>query len=117
MNLKEAIKIHNELEDNEQVQKYLEALSIVVKELDRKAKVEYYKSSSIKDYYIELPYKQLTINSDGKAVYRKHSYNCIYKYKNEKAHGNYCLSLCNYTKEYIEQLIDNAIIKDEGGKQ
>lgn len=114
MNLREAIKTYNELNNKEEIIKYCEALHIVCKKMEEcKPKKEYYKSSKIKDYYIELPYKKLTLNNE-KAVYEKRYYNCIYEYTNKSKYGggNYCLSLCKYTREKIEELIEREIAKD-----
>lgn len=114
MTIKEAIKIHNELDDNELVQKYMEALHIVVKQLNKKPKEEYYKSTEDKDYYIELPYKKLEMNGSGKAVYKQYYYNAKYKYKDGRGTGNYCLSLCKYDRKAIEKFINKKI--QEGDK-
>lgn len=60
MTLREAIKIHNELCNKEEIIKYCDALHIICKKMrECKPKKEYYKSSKIKDYYIELPYREL----------------------------------------------------------
>ena len=119
MNLKEAIKIHNELCDKEEIKKYCEALHIVCEKMQNcKPKKEYYKSSIINDYYIELPYMELTI-SNGKAVYRKHEYSCSSKSKDKKTGSNYCLSLCRCNREEIEKFIEREIANDNlkiGGK-
>ena len=94
MNLKEAIKIHNELCSKEEIKKYCEALHIVCEKMQNcKPKKEYYKSSIINDYYIEHPYMELTI-SNGKAVYRRHKYSCSSESKDKKIRSNYCLSIC-----------------------
>lgn len=112
MNLNEAIKIHNELYDKEEIKKYCEALHIICEEMrDCKPKKEYYKSSIIKDYYIELPYIELTI-SNGKAIYKKHGYSCSSKYKDRKTESNYCLSLCGKKREEIEDFIEREIAED-----
>ena len=112
MNLKEAIKIHNELYDKEEIKKYCEALHIVCEKMQNyKPKIEYYKSSTINDYYIELPYKELTINN-GMAVYKRHGYSCLSKSKNKKIESHYCLSLCRYNRERIEEFIEGEIAED-----
>lgn len=113
MKISEAIKIHNELEDNELVQKYMEALHIVVQQTERKPRKEHYKSSNIKDYYIEFPYKYLTFEN-GKAVWQKCNYNCSYKCikPSKYSGGNYCLSKCNKTRKDIEEFINREILKD-----
>ena len=112
MNLKEAIKIHNELYSKEEIKKYCEALHIVCEKMQNcKPKKEYYKSSIINDYYIEHPYMELTI-SNGKAVYRRHKYSCSSESKDKKIKSNYCLSLCRYNREKIEKLIEREIAND-----
>lgn len=112
MNLKEAIKIYNELHDKEEIKKYYEALHIVYEKMRNcKPKTEYYKSSLTRDYYIEHPYMELTINK-GKAVYKKHEYSCISESKDKKTCSNYCLSLCRYNREEIEKLIEKEIVND-----
>lgn len=116
MNLKEAIKIHNELCNKEEIKKYDEATIILCEKMRNcKPKKVYYKSSKTKDYYIELPYRELTVNAEGKFIYRKHYYSCSYKYINKGKYsgGNYCLSLIkSNTKEKIEDFIDEEIVKD-----
>lgn len=82
---------------------------------DCKPKKVYYKSSKTKDYYIELPYRELTVNAEGRFIYRKHYYSCSYKYINKGKYsgGNYCLSLNkSNTREKIESFIDKEILKD-----
>lgn len=112
MNLKEAIKIHNELYNKEEIKKYCEALHIVCEKMQNcKPKKEYYKSSIINDYYIELPYKELTINN-GKVVYRRHGYSCSSKAKSKKTESHYCLSLCRCNREEIEKFIEREIAND-----
>jgi hypothetical protein len=112
MNLKEAIKIHNELQDKEEIKKYCEALNIVVKNLDKKAPIKFYKSSNKNEYFIELPYRRLEINAEGKAVYKKYGYSALYTSLDKKSGGNFCLSLCNCTKQDIENLIEKHIKED-----
>lgn len=112
MNLKEAIKVYNELNDKEEIKKYCEALHIVCEKMQNcKPEIEYYKSSTIKDYYIELPYMELTMNN-GKAVYRKHRYSCLSKSKSGKTESHYCLSLCKRNKKDIEEFIEKEIAND-----
>ena len=96
----------------EEIKKYCEALHIVCEKMQNcKPKKEYYKSSIINDYYIELPYKELTINN-GKAVYRRHGYSCSSKAKSKKTRSNYCLSLCRCNREEIEKFIEREIAND-----
>lgn len=112
MNLKEAIKIHNELQNTEEIRKYTEALNIVVKNLDKKAPIEFYKKSKKNNYFIELPYRRLEINAEGKAVYRKYGYSALYESLDKKIGGNFCLSLCGCTRQDIEKLIERHIKED-----
>ena len=116
MTIREAIKIHNELCDKEEIKKYDEAVRILCNKMSNcKPKKEYYKSSKTKDYYIELPYRELTVNGKGKFVYIKHYYSCSYKYINNSKYsgGNYCLSLNkSNTREKIEEFIEREIAKD-----
>ncbi len=112
MNLNEAIKIHNELYDKEEIKKYCEALHIICEEMRNcKPKKEYYKSSIIKDYYIELPYTEVTI-SNGKAVYRKYGYDCLSKSKDNKTGSHYCLGLCKLNRKDIEEFVERKIVED-----
>lgn len=112
MNLKEAIKIHNELCSKEEIKKYCEALHIVCEKMQNcKPKKEYYKSSIINGYYIEHPYMELTI-SNGKAVYRRHKYSCSSESKDKKIRSNYCLSICRCNREGIEKFIEREIAND-----
>lgn len=120
MTLKEAIKIYNELCIKEEIKKYDEALHILCNKMkDCKPKKEYYKSSKTKDYYIELPYRELTVNSKGQFVYKKHSYSCSYTYKNKGKYsgGNYCLSKCNRNREYITNFIEREILEDNSKEE
>lgn len=119
MNIREAIKIHNELCDKEEIIKYCDALHIIYEKMrECKPKKEYYKSSKTKDYYIELPYRGLTFNN-GKVVYEKHGYSCSYTFKNKSKYsgGNYCLSKCNKNREYITNLIEREILKDNSKEE
>lgn len=109
--LKEEREKNKELENNELVQKYMEALHIVIKYTERKPKKEYYKSSNMKDYFIELPYKYITFEN-GKAKWQKCGYNCSYRNVNNDGGGNYCLSLCNKTRKNIEKFITDEILED-----
>ncbi len=109
MNLKEAIKIHNELKNTEEIKKYTEALDIVVKNLNKKAPLEFYKKTNKNEYYIELPFEKLKINNKGEAVYEKYGYSGYYTSLDKKRSGYFCLSLCNCTRQDIENLIERHI--------
>ena len=118
MEIEEAIKTYNELYDDENVKRYNETLGVILKETDKKPEKEYYKSSNIYDYYIEFPYKRLCLTSEG-AKYEEHGYNAIFKKKKDRIFpgkyyggGNFCLSLCKFSKEEIEQLIEERIERD-----
>ena len=110
MELEEAIRIYNKIADNEKVRQFEEARSLILKEMNiRKPELEFYKSSNKYNYYIEKPYEELTFE-DNKVVKRQHSYSAIGK--NKVSTTNFCLSLCNYSKEQIVKIIENSIKQD-----
>lgn len=118
MEIEEAIKTYNELYDNENVKKYNETLHIILKETNKKPEREYYKSSNTHDFYIELPYKRLALTSEG-AKYEEHGYNAIFTPRKDrilpdktKYGGNFCLSLCKYSREKIQEFIEDHIRED-----
>lgn len=112
MNIEEAITIYNQYQNNEEIKKYEEARSIILREMEnRKPKKEYYKSSKKKHYYLELPYENINITSKG-IEKQNNSYNIIYQAINSNESGNYCLSLCGYSKEKMINLIEKDIIED-----
>lgn len=114
MELEEAIRVYNELRNNKDVERYCEALHIVCQEWDKaKPELEFYKSSNKYDYYIELPYKQLTVFGDGKTGYRNNGFNYIGKGINgNKSSLNGCVGLCNNSKEEVMKSIDRSIEED-----
>lgn len=118
MEIEEAIKTYNELYDDENVKKYNETLHIILNETDKEPEREYYKSSNTHDYYIELPYKRLALTSEG-AKYEEHGYNAIFTPRKNKILpgktkycGNFCLSLCKYSREKIKEFIEDHIRED-----
>lgn len=112
MNLKEAIKIYNELCNKEEITKYCKALHIVCDKMGNcKPKKEYYKSSKINDYYLLFPYMKLIISNE-KAVYRRYKYDCLRKSKDNKSESYYCLGRCGYNREEIEKFIEREIAND-----
>jgi len=112
MSLVEAIEIYNASKDNKEIIKFEEARSVLLEEMNnRKPKEEFYKSSTKYDYYILLPYEEMMFTKNG-IEYKNHSYDAFGKNKNGKSTCHFCLSLCNYSKDEIIQLIENHIVKD-----
>ena len=112
MELEEAIKIYNRLASDERIREFEEARSLILKEMNsRKPELEFYKPSNKYHYYIEKPYEELTFEND-KVIKRQHSYSAIGENKISKI--NFCLSLCNYSKEEIIKIIENHIKEDNG---
>ena len=113
MNVEKAIETYNKLHNNNIVKAFLEAQNMIVKEIRKEQERKHYKSSNKYDYYIELPYK--TIELYPNAHYRQHTYNAIYVKSGKSPNnysGNFCLSLCNYSKEKIIELIEKRIKND-----
>lgn len=112
MELEEAIKIYNRLATNERIRQFEEARSLILKEMDsRKPELEFYKSSNKYAYYIEKPYEKLTFQNN-KVIKRQHSYSAIGK--NKTSTINFCLSLCDCSKEEIIKIIEKNIKEDNG---
>lgn len=110
MNLKEAIKTYNSLNGNEIIKQFEEARHLIIEEMaNRKPELEYYKSSNKYKYYIEKPYEKITFEN-GKAIKKKRNYSAIAKSKTSTV--NFCLSLCNYSREDIIKLIEKHIKED-----
>lgn len=112
MKLDEAIEIYNSLCNNESIKLCNKAISVLLEEMGkRKPEQKYFKSSNKYDYYIEQPYEEMFFGTNG-IEFRQHSYNGIGKGKIGNGTINFCLSLCNYSKEKIMTIIDNHIIED-----
>ena len=115
MNLKEAIKFYNDFISSEEIKKFKEAENMIKEEIcGQKPIEEYYKSSKLYDYYIQLPYNELILTSSG-AIFRHNGYNGIAKRKGNKSYHfckNLCLSLCDKSKEDIENRLDIWIRED-----
>ena len=113
MNIREAIKIYNELKDDENVIKYSEALSIVLKQLHKEPKKQFYKSSKSNDFYIELPKKirfdDIIFKFDSCKVYLDEWRSTLGEY----IAGD--LSNLNSEVEIIEDEPKEAIIIDSNG--
>lgn len=105
-----------ELKNSEVVKTYLKALHEVVtySQKENVVSLEYYKSSKKYDYYIELPYENFEILANGKYGFKQPGFSyCgkgVGKYKNWTKSG--CVSLCNFTKEKIKDMIDKSIKED-----
>lgn len=115
MSLDEAIKVYNEFISSEEMKKFKEAEHMIMDEIDsQKPLEEYYKSSKLYDYYIQLPYNELRLTSGG-AIFRYNGYNGIAKKKGNISYHfckNLCLSLCDKSKEDIENQLDIWIRED-----
>ena len=115
MSLDEAIKVYNEFISSEEMKKFKEAEHMIMDEIDsQKPLEEYYKSSKLYDYYIQLPYNEVILTSDG-AIFRHNGYNGIAKQKGNTSYHyckNLCLSLCHESKEDIENWLDRWIRED-----
>ena len=108
----EEIETFNAIKDLPIIKQYLDLLDKIVSFNDKKPKEKYYKSSQLRDYYIEMPYEQLTLNSEGKYYIQKrgYSYNGKRKDKSSTLYG--CLSYCNYSLKEIKKEIDKSIEED-----
>lgn len=116
---KEKLHRYNLIKDDEIVKEYCKLLDEIfnetnkIEEEHKKNGFEYYKSSNIRDYYIEKPYEYLDYSTEkGGYYYRQRGYSYIGKSKvdNSTLHG--CLSLCKYSLEQIKEIIDVDIQKD-----
>lgn len=109
MSLDEAIKIYNEFISSEEMKKFKEAENMIMDEINSQKPIEeYYKSSKKYDYYIQLPYNELRLTRGG-AIFRHNGYNGIAKKKGNTSYHfckNLCLSLCDKSKEDIENRLD-----------
>ena len=116
MNLKEAIEFYNDFISSEEMKRFKEAENIIKEELcDQKPIEEYYKSSKLYDYYIQLPYYELILTSNG-AMFRHNGYNGVAKQKGNTSYHcckNLCLSLQDISKEDIEKRLDQWIRHDD----
>lgn len=108
----EEIETFNAIKDLPIIKQYTDLLDKIVSFNDKKPKEKYYKSSQLRDYYIEMPYNRLTLNSEGKYYIKKcnYSYNGKRKDKGSTLYG--CLSYCNYSLKGIKKEIDKSIEKD-----
>ena len=110
MTLEESIKIYNKLANNERIKQFEDARSLILEEMNsRKPELEFYKPSEKYHYYIEKPYEELVFKND-KVIKRQHGYSAIGK--NRVSTVNFCLSLCNYSKEEIIKIIEEHIKED-----
>lgn len=115
MSLDEAIKIYNEFISSEEIKKFKEAKNMIMDEINSQKPIEeYYKSSKLYDYYIQLPYYELILTSNG-AMFRYNGYNGIAKQKGNKSYHtcrNLCQSLNDRSKKDIENSLDVWIRED-----
>lgn len=116
---KEKLCRYNLIKDEEIVKEYCKLLDEIfnetnkIKEKHEKNGFEYYKSSNIRDYYIEKPYKDLDYSiKKGGYYYRQRGYSYIGKKKDKSSTLYGCLSLCKYSLEEIKEMIDKSIKED-----
>lgn len=109
---KEEIETLNAIKDLPIIKQYIDLLDKVCGFQETKPKEKYYKSSQKYDYFIQMPFEQLTIDSEGKYYIRKCSYSYIGKRKDRKSTLYGCLSYCHYSLKEIKQMIDEHIEKD-----
>lgn len=102
-----------ELEELDIIKEYNDVFTKLVNYPRGEPELEYYKSSDLYDYYIELPFEKF-IRRDGKYQFVQHYYSYIGRQKGKKSGWviNACLSLCGYSKEEIMEMIDEVIIED-----
>lgn len=104
------------LEQLNVVKEYTKTLHKVItySQIQNEVSLEYYKSSKKYDYFIELPYEEFGLLGNGKYGFKQHGFS--YKGKGIGAHKKWstygCVSLCNYTKEEIKNMIDKCIESD-----
>ena len=116
MNLDEAIKIYNKYHNDEIIEKFENARSIILDEYaKRKPKQVFYKSSKLYDYYIEEPYERICFGING-IKFEQCYYNGIGKRKDGRSEKHFCVRLCNYSKEKIIEMIEKDIEEDNLSK-
>lgn len=107
----EEIETFNAIKDLPIIKQYTDLLHKIVS-FNKKPKEKYYKSSQLRDYYIEMPYDELTLNSEGKYYIKKCSYSYNGKRKDKSSTVYGCLSYCNYSLKEIKKKIDKSIEED-----
>lgn len=112
-----ALEIYNETKDDSVVKAHYEALSRIMEYMNKeenKPKQEYVGCSKKYYYFLELPFEQLTMLSNGEYGFKQNGYNVIgKKEKDSKSYNlNSCLSLCNKTKEEMIKLAEKYIEQD-----
>ena len=111
MNIEE-IETFNAIKDLPIIKQYIDLLDKIVSFNSGKPKEKYYKSSILRDYYIEMPYDKLDLDNEGKYYIRKCGYSYNGKRKDKSSTLCACLSYCNYSLKEIKQMIDKNIEKD-----
>ena len=97
-----------ELEELDIIKEYNDVFTKLVNYPRGEPELEYYKSSDLYDYYIELPYEKF-IRRNGKYQFVQYGYSYIGRQKGKKSGWviNACLSLCGYSKEEIMEMIED----------
>ena len=112
MEIQEALNFVNRHMDNEFIKTYFDALNAISNfELENQDEFEFYKSSSIYDYFIELPKQRIEYNFKEYKI-SKTGYSFIGTSKTGTGSVNYCLSYCGRSKEDVIKMIEANIIKD-----
>lgn len=109
---KEEIETFNAIKDLPIIKQYIDLLDKVCSFNANKPKERFYKSSKKYDYFIELPYEDLTLDSQFNYYIRKRGYSYNGKNKKTGSVRYFCLSLCNYTLKEIKEKIDESIKED-----
>jgi len=112
---KEELETFNAIKDLPIIKQYIDLLDKVCSFQETKPKEKYYKSSQKYDYFIQMPFEELTIDSEGKYYIRKRNYSYIGKRKDGKSTLYSCLSYYHYSLKEIKQMIDKSIEKDNMG--
>lgn len=111
LSIEMALNIYNSLHNNEIINKYEEARSIILEFASVKAERELYKEVNGVDYFIELPYKTISFTKDG-AVWEENSFSCC-KSKSGGVTTMACLSLCGYSRKHIIEILERWIKEDQ----
>ena len=110
------IEIYNLTANDKIVRDYTNALDIIFKYMSsnkNKPKRKYIKSSNKYDYFLELPFNELTFIGNYKIGFKNRGYNVVAKKKGDDYFClNYCRSLCKETKKDMIKLIEESIQKD-----
>ena len=115
--LEELMKEYSALASDPLVKAYLEVSDELMerkKGYPSKPETEFYRAACGYEYTIELPYDELSVGSE-KAWVEHHD--CSFRYKTPDGRTFYaCLSLCGYSREDVEHMIDLRIERLQEGE-